>query len=593
MKSTYLIGAAVAAIAIGLAGLEFRAPASKGAPFINPLTLVRSACGDDPAAAMKRRMFFARIGAAYAATLDNDAADAPVIRMQPVEGIGYDITTDNDAVQSLFNAGVAHMWNFNHGEAINVFKAAQEKDPQCAMCYWAEAFAWGPNINAPMAPEANAPAYAAVQKAVALKDGASEKEQMLIDAMALRYESDPGDDRSALDAAFADAMDGVVAQYPDDDFIAALSAEANMDTQPWDYWNADGRTPKGRTGKTLSLLEAVLARNPDYQPAIHLYIHTTEATTNPYRAVEHANKLAGLSPRLGHLIHMPSHTYARVGMHEESIESNRNAVIADEAYIASADASPLYEFGYYVHNVHFLMTSAQMAGDSETALAMAKKLDAKLPAEMAVAVPFAQPIKVAPYFAMVQYADPDDILALESPGDGVPFMKASWHYARGEAFAKKGDADGARTEAEAIGQIIATADLSSLVENLIPAPEVLKIEQLTVQARAAAVDGDLSTAIEAMEEAVALQDGLNYTEPPYWYYPARQTLAAMVLRNGEAERAEQLFLEALTQTPNNGWAYFGLAEAYDAQGDKNARKFAQSLMKSSWLGKAKPAIEDL
>ncbi|MCA8888233.1 MAG: hypothetical protein R3C40_03915 [Parvularculaceae bacterium] len=593
MKSAYLLGAAAAASALGLAGLELRPPQSEGAPFINPLTLVRSACGNDPAAAMKRRMYFARIGAAYAATLDDDATTAPMIRMQPVNGIGYEITTDSDAAQALFDAGIAHMWNFNHDEAINAFRSAQEKDPQCAMCYWAEAFAWGPNINAPMAPEAMAPAYIAAQKAVDLKDGASEKENMLIDALALRYVSEPGDDRSALDAAFADAMDGVVAQYPDDDFIAALSAEANMDTQPWDYWNADGRTPKGRAGKTLSLLEAVLARNPDYQPAIHLYIHTTEATSNPYRAVEYADKLADLSPRLGHLIHMPSHTYARVGMHEESIDSNIKAVAADEAYIASADASPIYEFGYYVHNVHFLMTSAQMAGDSETALAMALKLDAKLPAEMAFAAPFSQPIKVAPYFAMVQYADPDDILMLAAPDDGAPFIKAAWHYARGEALARKGDTQGAREQAEAISQILATADLSGLVDNLIPAVEILKIEQLTVLARAAAADGDLSTAINAMEEVVALQDGLNYTEPPYWYYPARQTLAAMALRNGEAERAEHLFLEALTETPNNGWAYFGLAETYAAQGDANARKYAQSLMKSSWIGKTKPALEDL
>ncbi|HNS85275.1 MAG TPA: hypothetical protein PKH09_00150 [Parvularculaceae bacterium] len=594
MRAVYFVGAAAAALTVGFGGFEI-AKKDEGVPFVNPLSIVRSACGKDPAAALKRRIYFQSIGAAYAATLSDDpsAADPAEARMRPVPGIGYDVTTTNDKAQSYFDAGLAHMWNFNHGEAVNEFKAAQAEDPDCAMCYWAEAFALGPNINAPMSEEAVAPAYAAIQKALSLKDKASEKERALIAALAKRYSKAPPADRSALDAAFADAMDKVANAYPDDDFILSLAAEANMDTQPWDYWLADGRTPKGRADRTLSLIETVLARHPNYQPAIHLYIHMTEATTNPYRAEKYADDLARLSPTLGHLIHMPSHTYARVGRFKDSIETNLNAVAADETFLDNSDPSPLYQYGYYVHNVHFVMTSAQMAGDKETALAMAKKLDAKLPAEMAVAVPFAQPIKVAPYFAMVQFAEPQEILALEAPGEEVPFMQAAWHYARGEAFAMMGDAGKARSEAEAISDILANADLSGLVENLVPAPDVLKIEYLTVTARAAAADGDLDTAIEAMEEAVATQEGLNYTEPPYWYYPAKQTLAAFVLRKGEVERAEQLFIETLAELPNNGWSYVGLAEAYKAQGDKNARKYAESLMKAAWIGKQKPTLDRL
>ncbi len=597
MKATFLIGAAAAALAIGFSSLEISAPdftrAEGGAPFINPLTIVRSVCGKDPAAAMKRRAYFAAIGAAQAASYDQETAGAPQMRMQPVAGIGYKVTTASDKAQSLFDAGVAHMWNFNHNEAINAFKAAQAEDPDCAMCVWAEAFALGPNINLPMAEEAVAPAFAAAHRAHDLKDKASDKEKALIDAILVRYAAKPVADRAPLDGAFADAMEKVAAAYPDDDFITSTAAEANMDTQPWDYWQADGRTPKGRAGKTLSLLETVLARNPDYQPAIHLYIHTTEATTNPFRAIPYADKLAALSPTLGHLIHMPSHTYARVGRYRQSIDLNLEAVKADEAFLASADASPMFEFGYYVHNVHFVMTSAQMAGDRETALAMAKKLDAKIPVEMAIEVPLAAPIKVAPYYAMAQFADPAEILALENPGDDAPFLKAAWHYARGEAFAKTGEPDKARAEAEAIAALHASEDFSGLVANLIPAPSILKIQQMTVTARAAAADGDLASAIAAMEEVVALQDGLNYTEPPYWYYPAKQTLAAMVLRQGDAERAEQLFVEALSEIPNNGWTFYGLAEAYGAQGDKHAKKYAQGLMKAAWTGKEKPTLDRL
>ncbi len=592
MKTTYLIGAAAAAIAFGIGGVELSKPAA-GAPFINPLDIVRSVCGKDPATAIKRRAYFASIGQAQAALYDETEAGAPQLRMQPVPGIAYKVTTSSEKAQSLFDAGVAHMWNFNHGEAINAFKAAQAEDPDCAMCFWAEAFAWGPNINMPMPEEAVAPAYAATQKALALKAKASEKERALIDAVAVRYAKKPKADRSALDAAFADAMEKVAAQKQDDDFIQSTAAEANMDTQPWDYWQADGRTPKGRAGKTLAILETVLARNPAYQPAIHLYIHTTEATTNPFRAIPYADRLAALSPNLGHLIHMPSHTYARIGRYRQSIDVNLEAVKADEAFLASADASPMYEFGYYVHNVHFVMTSAQMAGDGATALAMAKKLDAKIPVEMAIEVPLAAPIKVAPYYAMVQFADPSEILALENPGDDAPFLKAAWHYARGEAYAKMGDAAKARQEASAIAKLAADEDFKKLEDNLIPVQGILKIQQLTVAARAAAAEGDLSTAIRAMEDAVAEQKALNYTEPPYWYYPAKQTLAAMVLKAAAGERAEQLFVESLSEIPNNGWAFYGLSEAYKAQGDKSAKKYAEGLMKAAWIGKDKPTIDRL
>jgi len=588
MNKFAMLGAAGVAGVIGFSSIENAGPA--GAPFIDPTALARSMCGATHDAGLKRRQLFAAIGAARAAEGVSTPADA---LKSPVPGISHAITTANPKAQALFDAGLAHMWNFNHGAAIDAFKAAQVADPDCAMCYWGEAFALGPNINLPMAPESNAPAYAASRAAYDRKAKASAKERALIDALQVRYAKKPPADRKALDGAFAEAMAKVAAAHPDDDFIASTAAEANMDTQPWDYWEADGRSPKGRSAKTLALLESVLARNPSYHPAIHLYIHTTEATTNPFRAVPYADRLAAQSPGLGHLIHMPSHTYARIGRYKQSMDLNIEAVKADEATLALGPQSPMFEFGYYVHNVHFVMTSAQMAGDRETALAMAKKLDAKIPVDMAIAVPLAAPIKAAPYYAMAQFAAPADILALDDPGAEAPFLQAAWHYARGEAFARQGDSANARKEAAAITAIMAEEDFDFLLENLIPAPDILKIQNRTVLARAAAADGDLATAIKMMEEAVALQKGLNYTEPPYWYYPAKQTLAAMVLKHGDPERAEQLFVESLSEIPNNGWAYYGLAEAYGAQKDKAAQKYAATLMKGAWLGKTKPSLDRL
>lgn len=598
MKTKFLMGVAAAGLVLGgvtiSSTITDHRNADSAVPFMHPLMMARSVCGKRTDELAQRRAFFVSAATAYAAANDEDAPSEAMLQSNLGE-ISYSVTTSKPEAQAWFNQGLAYTYNFNHGEAVKAFKRAQHIDPECAMCFWGEAFALGPNINAPMGDDAVAPAWAAITKALALRPNASEKERELINALGYRYEPQPNDDRAKLDNAFADAMDAVAIKYPDDDFIASLAAEANMDTQAWDYWEDDSRTPKGRTGRTISLIESVLSRNPNYTAAIHLYIHITEASQNPYRAADHADRLAALTPGLGHLIHMPSHTYFRIGRFQQALDHNIDAVAIDEAYLASADASPIYEYGYFTHNVHFAMTAAQMAGDGETALVMADKLDAKLPAEMATAAPWVQPIKAAPYFAMVQFSDPSDILSAEDPGDDLPFLKGAWHYARGEALARNGDAEGAMKEAEAISALIANADFSALMTGSLPALDIMRIAQMTVTGRAAMVDGDIGTAIEAMEEATALQESLPYTEPAYWYYPTKQTLAAMVLQDGQVERAEQLFLETLTASPNNAWVLYGLTETYRAQGDKDAAKYAERLFKQAWSGpkKSRPTLAQL
>ncbi len=590
MKIKLFLGAAAGAIMLSGVTLTLQSASEEtaGAPFLHPLMIARALCGENVDGLAKRRAFFIRAAQAFAQATDG-ANDAPTLR-PAINTITYGITTSNPEAQAWFNQGLAFTYNFNHGEAIVAFKQAQAIDPDCAMCYWGEAFAHGPNINAPMFDEAVAPAFAAIKKALALRSNASEKEQALINALGYRYEAAPLVDRSKLDNAFADAMDEVAIQYPEDDFIAALAAEANMDTQSWDYWADGGRTPKGRTARTVSLLEGVMARSPNYTAAIHLYIHITEASSDPYRAADHADRLAALSPGLGHLIHMPSHTYYRIGRFKQALDHNINAVAADQAYLDQADASMLYEYGYFTHNIHFAMTSAQMSGDAATALAMADKLNEKLPIEMAAAAPWVQPIKAAPYYAMVQFADPNAILDTDDPGEDMPFLQGTWHYARGEAFVKSGDFAAAQEEVEAISTVIAEADMSNLTGGGVPALDILNIARLTIIGRAAAAEGDLETAVEAMEEAVALQEAIAYTEPPFWYYPSKQTLASMLLQAGKTERAEQLFLESLAASPNNAWVLYGLAEAYRAQGDKNGAKYANALFKDAWLGEKKAKL---
>jgi tetratricopeptide (TPR) repeat protein len=198
-----------------------------------------------------------------------------------------------------------------------------------------------------------------------------------------------------------------------------------------------------------------------------------------------------------------------------------------------------------------------------------------------------QPVKAAPYFAHAQFSAPETILALPDPGDTIPYVKAMWLYARGVALAARGDFAGAATVADAIEALERTADFKLLNDSNIPAQEVLRIARTLILARVAQAKGDKRTAIVRFEQAAALQDALHYTEPPYWYYPIRQSLAAALLQAGRYAEAERQFHRALSRAPSNGWSYFGLVELYKARGNTTAARKAEADLARTWIGDRK------
>ncbi len=551
-------------------------------------------CGQAGSAAIDRKLLFKiaavtnelkPLGQLPKAEPGQPQADSDPPLWDNLGTLRYRITKVKPMAQQYFNQGLRLTYAFNHEEAIRAYRKAQRIDPQCAMCYWGEALALGPNINLPMDAAANEPAMAAVARAQALKSRASPREQALIDALAKRYSSDPQAERAALDAAYADAMGKVHRRYRSDQDIAVLYAESLMDLSPWDYWDAGGTKPKGRTAELVATLERVLKANPNHPGAIHYYIHTVEASTDPQRAEPYAERLGRLVPGAGHLVHMPAHIYYRVGRYQDSLAANKQAVAVDEAYIAAQNPQGVYPQGYYPHNVHFVMVSAQMAGDGDAAIKAADKLAAIVTDDTARQFATAQPVKVAPYFAHAQFSKPDTILALPAPSADLPYVAALWHYARGIAFAARNESERAREESAAIGRLLQSGDFTNLTDALIPAREVLQISQHVVNARIAQASGDLSSAISQLEQAVVLEDQLSYMEPPYWYYPVRQSLGAMRLMNGDIDGAEQAFRASLMKAPNNGWSLYGLAEVYKKRGDTKRAAAAEKLLTKSWAGK--------
>ena len=499
--------------------------------------------------------------------------------------ISYKITTANPQAQTYFDQGLRLTYAFNHGEAQRAFHKAQKLDPTCVMCFWGEALVLGPNINLPMQQDAVAPAFATVQKASALASSASPREQALVAALVQRYAPDAKADRASLDAAYAAAMSKVAAQFPEDDEIAVLYAEAVMDLSPWNYWQPGGREPNPQSAPVVPTLERVLARNPDHPGAIHYYIHAVEASERPQRAEPYADRLRGAIPGAGHLVHMPSHIYYRVGRYLDALADNKVAVGVDEKYLADTNAPmAVYRLGYYPHNIHFVMASAQMAGDGPTVIAAAEKLRGLIPDEIARGIAMVQPVKVAPYFAHAQFSSPETILALPDPGDAIPYVKAIWHYARGVAYAARYDFSTATGEANAIEAIERSADFTLLKASGIPAQDVLKLARTVLLGRVAQAQGDFNAAIGQFEQAASIQDALAYTEPPYWYYPVRQSLAAALLQAGRLAEAEDQFLLALKRAPANGWSHFGLTQLYKQRGDAAAADKAEADLARTWVG---------
>lgn len=498
------------------------------------------------------------------------------------------VTTKEPKAQAYFDQGLRLTFGFNHAEAARAFRAARTIDPACAMCWWGEALVLGPNINAPMFPQAVEPAFTAAQAAARLAGRARPVEQALIRAVARRYDASPTANRAALDKAYAAAMTEVARAFPNDDTVQVLFAESLMDLAPWDYWEAAGSRPKGRAGEMVDALERVLERNPRHAGASHYYIHAMEASTHPEKALPYARHLAAQAPGAGHLVHMPSHIYYRVGQYRDALQSNLDAIAADEAYFGNAASDAVYKGAYYPHNIHFVMVSALMGGDGRTALEAAAKLDRALPAALVKEFAMMQPVKAAPYFSHVQFSSADTLLALPDPGNELVLVKAMWHYARAVGHARKGAQAAAAREIAALATLERTADFKPIEAANVPARDIVRTARAVATGRVADARGDLSAAMAAYQMAVDVQDALPYTEPPYWYYPVRQSLGAAQLRAGRLDAAERTFRASLARTPSNGWALRGLVEVYRQRGDQAALAATQQRFDTTWLGKEGP-----
>lgn len=512
--------------------------------------------------------------------LEADPATATSAIAPSLAGLGdhhFEVSTDIPESQAFFDQGLRLTYAFNHSEALRAFKEAARLDPDNAMAYWGWALVLGPNLNLPMVPDVVPQAWQAIQEAVERAPQVSDKEQALIEALNQRYTDDPEADRAPLDAAYAKALAGAFDDYPNDADIATLYGAALMNTSPWDYWNLDG-SPKGPTPSAVEALSRAVELDPRHPGALHYWIHLMEPR-HPERAEDAADTLRGLMPSAGHLVHMPSHIYMRLGRYADSYEANAKAVEADEDYIAQCNAQGLYPLGYYPHNEHFLTWAAMFQGRSEAALEAARATAHGME-EDGMVWSLHETFRAQPLYTFARFGMWDAVLEEPAPAADLLFLNGVWRYTRSLARTHRSELWKARRELGHLEQLqreVAAHQAYSV--GFASAGRLLRIATEVAAGELAAARGKTVRALAHLETAGRLEDGLLYNEPPDWYFPVRHLLGAVLLEAGRPAEAEVVYAADLARNPENGYALFGLKSALRAQGKETlatqvAKRFA-------------------
>ncbi len=508
-----------------------------------------------------------------------DSAHEPIF-----DGLGslhHPVTskTNSTLAQHFFDQGLTLVYAFNHDEAAASFEQAAQYDPDMAMAYWGIALSLGPNINQPEDSDRGKMAYAAIMKAKSLEANASPAEREYIDALARRYAAD-GTMDDAQQLAYANAMREVAHNNSDDPDAGALFAEAMMDLHPWELWTHDGKPVDG-TPEIVATLEGVIAKHPDHLGANHYYIHAVEASPDPGRALPSAERLPKLAPAAGHIVHMPSHIYFRTGYYHAAAVANEAAIKADKVYLRERDPKGIYPMMYVPHNIQFLWASYMMEGDSRGAFKASRELDDAVPFEMVRRMPMAEGMSPTRYFTEARFGKWDALLKEHAPPADLTFTTAVWRYARGLAFVAKNRPGDALSEKKQLDAILAATPPDRVV-GFNSANRLLAMASATLAGEIDSANGHHDDAVKHLQEAVAIQDALNYEEPPPWYYPVRETLGMELLADGKTADAERAFRDDLKQYPENGWSLNGLAICLRARNATDEAASVDARLKKAW-----------
>jgi tetratricopeptide (TPR) repeat protein len=491
------------------------------------------------------------------------------------------VSTANADAQKAFDQGLNWSYSFNHGDAERAFREAARLDDGLAMAWWGIALVNGPHINNTAVDEAHAKvAWEALGEARKRRDRASEVEKALIDALGARYAWPPPADRAPLDEAYAAAMADVFKRFPQDADVATLYAEALMDVRPWNQWTADGQ-PQPGTLEVLEALETAKRLDPNHPGALHLTIHAVEASPQPERARDAADRLRNLAPDAGHLVHMPAHIDVRLGRWAEAATANEKAMDADARYNARK-LEPGFWGMYMAHNQHFLGYTAMMEGRREVALGHMRGVVSMFPPEFVKQnALFADAFQTAYLDALKRFGDWQAILEDKPLVAGLPVSTAHRHFARAVALSALGRVKEAEKEAAAFKAALRAVPKDAAWGSN-TAAGALAVAVPFLDGEIAYRKGDKALAATKLREAVALEDALKYDEPPAWTVPVRHSLGAVLIASRRYPEAEAVYRQDLERYPENGWSLRGLAQSLEAQGKREEAAQVKGRLEKAW-----------
>jgi len=493
----------------------------------------------------------------------------------------HPIQTKSKEAQAFFDQGITLIYGFNHEEAQRAFQRAAELDPSSPMPLWGIALAAGPNYNLDVDAQREKLAHDTIRKARRLAEHSPEVEQDYVDALAARFSGEASPDYKKLAADYVAKMKTLSEKYPEDLDAATLYAESLMDLDPWRLWSNDGK-PAQHTEEIIRVLESVLERNPNHVGANHFYIHALEASPHPERALPSARRLETAVPQAGHLVHMPSHIYARTGYFNDAVKSNAEAARVDKAYAQkAAQQGSMYDLMYHSHNEHFLASAAAMAGRYADAKAAADAMAARL-LPHAKMMPMLDAFLAVPMWVDARFSKWDAILARSEPAKELPASHALWRYTRTLAFVATHAKEKAVAEREKFSAEIATLPAEATLGEFNSGRDLFALAAEVLDARIAMAEGNGDAAIAHWRKAVEMQDALRYDEPPDWYYPVRESLGGALLASGKAAEAAQVFREDLQRNPRNPRSLFGLMNSLKAQKKGADAMWVETEFKAAW-----------
>ena len=524
-------------------------------------------------------------------SLDATVTDVRAVLVEGTGSYSRPISTQSERAQKFFDQGLRLTWGFFFVEAVASHQEALRHDPDHPMIYWGLALALGPNPNSryfgfPDDPQGEA--RKAINRARELIGNANDKERALVEALYIRFDTDRYETMAARDQAYLEAIRTLQQRYPDDPDVATLLADAFMITTPWHYWEKDGR-PKTGTEDVVQALENVMELHPDHPGANHFFIHVVEASPNPERALVQADRLESLMPIAGHIVHMPSHIYVRVGQYDKAIASNVRSAAADEKFLKIWGDHPYPQIGTFnrsakLHRKHsqdFIRYSAAAQGNYARAIAAARAT-LKWELEVAILRGPGQRTVAAVWLIHKMFGQWDALQQEERVREGFPYLDGIWLYVQGSAHVSRGEITQAQEALSTLQILQSDPALEQINVAVNSVSTLLKIAALGLEGEIKEAEGDFEGAIVAYKAAVDIEDDLSYLEPPDWAQPMRHYLGAALLQAGRATEAERVYRRDMQWNQNNGWALFGLWKSLEAQGRTEEARAINERFEESW-----------